>query len=253
MPSTTRAAVAALIPVVLALALAWSAPASAGTVSLPTAAAVRYDASPGETNNLSMQMNGEVVRLRDTGAPIHSASPECVALGHRAICLTNTPFGFFFGDVFAGDGNDHVTVRGGEATIYGGSGNDVLGGGRYLDHIYGEAGNDSLYGNGLVDFLEGGDGNDHLSGGDDPDTLDGGPGDDLLDGGHHWDTLHGGDGDDTLVGGAGFDTLDAGAGADRVLARDGYADDIFCGPGLDVAQIDVGIDTNVNDCDAFLP
>jgi Ca2+-binding RTX toxin-like protein len=244
------------IPLVAVTALASAAPAAAGTVSLFGPEALKFEANPGETNNLSVQFgfrSGVAVLLRDTGAPIHSASPGCVALGHRAICATNYPFGLQYGDVYAGDGNDHVTVTGGFATIYGGPGNDVLGGGHRLDHIYGEAGNDSLYGNGHVDFLYGGDGNDFLLGGDDHDNLNGGAGNDFLDGGHASDWLNGDDGDDVLVGDGGSDTFDAGAGADRVLARDTVADSIFCGPGLDVAQIDTGIDTDVHDCDTFLP
>jgi hypothetical protein len=52
------------------------------------------------------------------------------------------------------------------------------------------------------------------------------------------DRLHGLRGNDVLDGGAGRDLLDGGAGADRFLARDGTADTVACGAGLDSAIVD---------------
>jgi hypothetical protein len=61
-------------------------------------------------------------------------------------------------------------------------------------------------------------------------------------------TINGGDGQDTLYGGPEGDTLDGGAGDDTIEARDGVADTIDCGPGIDLALADANdIVINCND------
>ncbi|HEV3001248.1 MAG TPA: hypothetical protein VGW75_10965 [Solirubrobacteraceae bacterium] len=60
--------------------------------------------------------------------------------------------------------------------------------------------------------------------------------------------ISGGAGNDTLTGGPAADAIDAGDGDDRVQARDGVADTVDCGPGIDVAQTDpVDVVVNCND------
>ena len=68
--------------------------------------------------------------------------------------------------------------------------------------------------------------------------VDGGEGDDTIGGGDGDDVLLGGPGADVVTGGAGADLLDGAAGADRLLARDGEADLLICGPEVDGAQVD---------------
>lgn len=89
-------------------------------------------------------------------------------------------------------------------------------------------------------FLSGGRGADELTGGPARDQLTGDVGDDSLAGG--------GDGDE-LLGGPGADRLDGGAGDDRLLARDGIADRVACGPGADTAEVDT-FDVVAPDCES---
>jgi hemolysin type calcium-binding protein len=53
------------------------------------------------------------------------------------------------------------------------------------------------------------------------------------------DTVLGGAGDDTIDGGAGADRLDGGLGNDTFIARDGVADAIACGAGMDRVSADL--------------
>ncbi len=78
-------------------------------------------------------------------------------------------------------------------------------------------------------------------------TLLGGPGADVLTGGPAGDQLAGDTGDDTVAGGAGDDVLDGGLGADRLdggpgndelRVRDGIADEVACGDGVDTVLAD---------------
>jgi Tol biopolymer transport system component len=83
------------------------------------------------------------------------------------------------------------------------------------------------------------------------DVLTGTPGDDVICGlrgndrlrglGGH-DVLFGGDGDDVLVGGSGPDWMFGAFGNDRLYARDGEADVVNGGPGIDRAWIDANLD-----------
>jgi len=88
--------------------------------------------------------------------------------------------------------------------------------------------------------LLGGPGADRLTAGAGPDRVGGGDGNDVI---------AGGDGNDLLDGGPGADALDGGPGDDRIDARDGFADQIACGPGRDVVVAD-GFDTVAADCES---
>jgi Ca2+-binding RTX toxin-like protein len=88
------------------------------------------------------------------------------------------------------------------------------------------------------DYLRGGAANDSLQesagyGGDGHDLLIGGAGDDLLSGGARNDRLRGGTGNDELYGMAGHDLL---------YAKDGWADAVGGGSGVDDATVDEGLD-----------
>ena len=61
-------------------------------------------------------------------------------------------------------------------------------------------------------------------------------------------TISGGDGEDSLTGGPEADVIDGGAGDDTIDTRDGGADTIDCGPGIDLALADaIDVVTNCND------
>lgn len=63
-------------------------------------------------------------------------------------------------------------------------------------------------------------------------------GNDVLIGNDASGKLYGGDGNDVLVGGAGQDTLADYSGDNTFYARDGEADQIYCGTGHDVVYAD---------------
>jgi subtilisin family serine protease len=110
-----------------------------------------------------------------------------------------------------GDGNDTLTAGAGKNELRGGGGNDRLNGSGGRDGLFGDAGEDRLYGNGGDDTLDGGNGND---------TLFGGAGNDALVGGPNNDKLYGDSDNDTLTGNRGTDLLDGGTGTDRAGDND---------------------------------
>jgi Ca2+-binding RTX toxin-like protein len=85
----------------------------------------------------------------------------------------------------------------------------------------------------------GGPGPNRLRGTARGDRLFGLGGSDVLLGFGGRDCLFGGRGRDTLNGGGGADLLEGGAGADRLFARDGRRDRVRCGPGRDLAVVDI--------------
>jgi hypothetical protein len=93
-----------------------------------------------------------------------------------------------------------------------------------------------------ANFL-GGPGNDTINGTTSPEAIVGSAGSDTIDGNAGNDAICGGSGNDTLTGGTGQDQIFGDAGNDTVLAKDGVADTIDCGPGTDTAQFDHGLDT----------
>ncbi len=88
------------------------------------------------------------------------------------------------------------------------------------------------------DRIVGRAGNDRITGLDGADCLFGGTGNDRMDGGSGDDQLRGGAGRDVLAGGMGKDLISGGAGNDTVRARDGVAERIRCGSGVDKAITD---------------
>jgi Ca2+-binding RTX toxin-like protein len=115
--------------------------------------------------------------------------------------------------------------------------------------VIGGHGADVMTGNARRNVFGGGDGDDVLTGAAGDDQLDGGSGADRLDGGDGADVLGGEDGDDLLVGGPDVDRFygdDVSAclatscpsGRDDIRARDGNREQINCGPGVDVLDVD---------------
>jgi hypothetical protein len=107
------------------------------------------------------------------------------------------------------------------------------------------------------DIVTGSYGNDLLRGGAGDDTLRGIAGNDQLDGGAGDDTIHGGADDDTVIGGPGRDAINGDGdysgttlgGNDTIRARDGELDQVTCGWGADVAELDTSDLADV-DCEA---
>ncbi len=86
-------------------------------------------------------------------------------------------------DVYAGDGNDTVTVGGPASVVHAGPGNDVVYATGDHDVLIGGPGNDSLTAGGSHDWLQGGSGDDDLAAGTGTgNTLVAGPGTDRLSG-----------------------------------------------------------------------
>jgi Ca2+-binding RTX toxin-like protein len=169
--------------------------------------------------------------------------------------------------ITAGAGHDQLIGLAGDDTLSGDDGFDWLWGGLGNDTAAGGNGNDRLFGGDGDDVLRGDDGDDRVLGGPGNDAIELGAGDDRSSGGVGDDTINGGDGNDrifvnagadTATGGAGnddlwamarvdatldgnttVDRLDGGVGDDRFHARDGEADVITCGEGIDVARLDV--------------
>lgn len=193
-----------------------------------------------------------------------------------------------FANVFLGDdagdllegagGADDLDGGFGTDELHGGEGPDRLKGGGDTDVVSGEGGDDLLDGDGFSrgypDVISGGTGGDTVTYAErqNPVTVDfdgvaddgeaneqdkveadvehaiGGKAGDTLTGNAKANRLSGGDGNDRLEGGPGADGLDGGAGDDTILARDGVADTVTCGAGVDTVDADP-VDTLAADCE----
>ncbi len=106
------------------------------------------------------------------------------------------------------------------------------------DLIIGLGGNDRLLAGDRRDVIVGDRGDDAIDGGAGRDFIRGGLGDDRLAGGDQADKIFGGPGADGINGQAGHDVIDAGLGDDLIIADEGQADTIRCGPGSDRVRAD---------------
>lgn len=124
--------------------------------------------------------------------------------------------------------------------VFGGAGSDRVIGGDAVDRLHGGAGNDRLNGNRGADLISGGVGDDVSHGNRGPDRIAANRGADESFGGRGNDTLFAlARADVTGPGDVVGDTLHGEGGDDRLHTRDGEADKVDCGPGNDVAQLDV--------------
>jgi Ca2+-binding RTX toxin-like protein len=171
---------------------------------------VRFEAAPGERNDITVDHGYDDITLRDDGAEIRVEGSGCRAVDpHTVACAV---MGRVDLGVATGDEADHVRANGPpfyDRVYVLGPGDDTGEG----PGMSGGEGDDRLLGN----DLEGGPGNDSLTvpdsgAGDDYERshADGGPGDDRLSGGARPDSLYGGGGRDELAGGAGNDVLSDG-------------------------------------------
>jgi Ca2+-binding RTX toxin-like protein len=251
----------------VSLALLTPAPAAGSTLDVRNApgsgAQITYTAAAGEANALTVEREGQSIRVRDPGATIQFAG-DCQASGADVVCLAaGTPSN---ATIDLADGNDSLEWRIGYALVSGGPGDDRLAapGGR----VDGGPGADEIEAqtvsyeqrtagvratlDGAADDGEPGEG-DNLKGA--PVQIEGGAGGDLLAasagdgsapgsatvnlvgngggdrllGGPGSNIIHGGPGDDEVEGAAGDDELSGGAGADLIRGGGGtdqtsYAD-----------------------------
>jgi Ca2+-binding RTX toxin-like protein len=123
--------------------------------------------------------------------------------------------------------------------------------GTSFEGITGGAGADTLSASIAGAELHGGGGRDNLFGPAGGGRLFGEEGNDELMGGDGADQLHGGANNDTIDGLAASDLVRGNSGTDEIEARDGFADDVDCGPDEDTAFTDP-IDTRI-ECDPPLP
>ena len=220
----------AAVPVAIALVLGVWAPAAPAASVAVFDGAVRFTASPGEVNHVSIALVGGQYEVRDAMAGVSGVGPECVDDVGFVRCDAT---GVALITVSLNDDDDRLTVDaptplaadGGEGAdvIAGGAGNDEILGNAGFDTVSGGAGDDSLIEvDSAGNHLDGGPGSDRLTGGMGADELRGGAGDDPR--------LYGGDGDDVVDGGEGDDVLEAGFGP-APLSPDR---DVFIGgPGVD--------------------
>lgn len=197
--------------------------------------------------------------------------------------LANVFDGDDAGDLLEGGGGADLIDGGfGADELHGGEGPDTLHGDGDADVVSGEGGDDLLdgdgFGRGRGDVISGGTGGDTVTyeTRSDPVSVDfdgvaddgeaderdkveadvehaiGGKGADTLTGNEKFNRVSGGDGDDRITGGLGADVLDGGAGNDTILARDGVADTVTCGAGVDVVDADP-IDVLAADCEPPAP
>jgi Ca2+-binding RTX toxin-like protein len=124
---------------------------------------------------------------------------------------------------------ENVTTGFDDDTIIGSAANNKLQAGTLgIDVVNGGDGDDDIFTgvSGEQDSADGGNGNDKVAGNG---TLKGGPGN---------DAILGQGGNDQIDAGPGVDTVDAGGGNDVVNAVDGEVDQIGCGIGADIANVD---------------
>jgi len=119
--------------------------------------------------------------------------------------------------LYAGDGDDTITVLGGDVLVEAGDGNDMINGGSGSDTLNGGDGNDAITGGPSGDLIDGGDGLDRIDGEEGDDTLIGGDGEDTIDGSDGNDLINASSGNDHVRGGPGDDVIFGGAGHDLIF------------------------------------
>ncbi|MBK8294539.1 MAG: hypothetical protein IPK93_07100 [Solirubrobacterales bacterium] len=229
-----RAKISASVTVLAATAMMLvPAVAGAGSASI-SFEDLRFAAAPGETNNLTVSLDGANFVLDDTGAPI-TPMFGCVAVNaNRASCPAAAVVGRL--DISLNDLNDVVLIEASvpelpsTALIQGGDGNDSITSlSTYGLRAFGGSGNDSLVGGPNRDDLDGNDGNDVMVGNGGNDNLTPGPGTDVANGGPGFDQLDEGstsNGADTFLGGPDSDEVNYRGRVNSVrVTLDGVADD----------------------------
>jgi Ca2+-binding RTX toxin-like protein len=269
----TLSAIGAAALAVVASPVLFSSPASAagaGSATVVGTNTVRFQASAGSVNSLTITVSGRTVTLDDRVAikagrgckavkrdrtkvrctTSKTTAQLTVSLGDRNDTLRNKTSIYLYATggsgvdtLIGGPGRDDLKGGASGARLSGDSGADVVVAGAGDDYVFGASGNDTIYGQA---------GEDHLSGGNDPDTIWGSTGADLIEGGGGDDTIHAGSGEravspwsfrtDIVAGGGGNDHIYGEGGRDFLVGEQG-ADVVDGGAGDDWVTGGDGSDT----------
>jgi Ca2+-binding RTX toxin-like protein len=221
--------------------------------------------SPTDQADYNARTSGVVISLDDAandGTPGERdtvrATVEHVKTGLGNDTITGSSLA---NEIITGSGDDTVNGGAGNDSINGAAGNDTLSGGAGDDILDGNAGKDSLSGGAGNDSARVGEtglrpsrtpvtitlddiANDGIAGEGDnyhsdiEDLFSGAGGGDTLVGSAAINILGTAGGNDVITGGGGADVLTSDAGNDTIQARDGYADRVDCGAGVDTALAD---------------
>lgn len=120
--------------------------------------AVRYEAGPGETNDVRIARFGDTFVITDTGAQVITASSSyCSTAPQRVTCTLPPGFPISPITMFGRDGNDHLDVSAlpyNSSILFGDEGDDTLIGGPARDELTGGPGNDTLVGGNSTTVFE---------------------------------------------------------------------------------------------------
>ena len=250
------------------------APGALGATVALNGTTITYTASPGESNNLSINQTagnftfdetiisivdgdgggGCVVAAGNASCPEGGVTRLVIDTGDGDDAVTNNTTNVSVPEtVTLGDGEDFVDgtknadlLDGGPGPddIQGEDGADVINGAGGPDDLNGDAGSDQVNGGAGPDRVRGSDGNDQLHGNDGPDNLDGDSGDDQLFGDAGDDSLNDDDGADVFSGGEGHDFLESFSSKDQSWTQDNVANDGAAGEGdnwgSDLEDLSVG-------------
>jgi hypothetical protein len=192
---------------------------------------------------LVLHASGRPTSPFPAGSYVEALSPDWT---RTALAEVSGRFGYEGVDLYAGDGrglrpelvSPPRCAAGTPQCREGGDGPDTLVGTDRYDLLLGHGGDDRLFGKQGPNHLEGAFGRDLLVGGGANDVLEGQLGADSIYGHRGIDYVYGGPGDDRLDAGPGQDSVYGDQGDDRVAARDGWADVVHCGSGVDTVAAD---------------
>jgi Ca2+-binding RTX toxin-like protein len=245
-----------LIIAFVVVLLAASANAQAATLT-QTGSTLRYTADSDKTNVVTFtELSAGNIEVQRGGADNDAITGT--GCTEDVIGTTFSCTGITAVVANGGGGGDTLDASGlttARATLDGGDGDDHLRGGAAADSISGGAGIDSVTAagtpvsvslNDVADDGTAGEGDNVHSDIEDVTVSSGSTATVAGSGAGNVLTVTTGDG--TISGGAGSDTLQGGTGDDAIDARDGYADRVACGPGMDSVKADQ-LDQVYADCE----
>jgi hypothetical protein len=194
---------------------------------------VRYEADPGERNDVRVALTDTGIVVSDAGADIRAPANGCTSITPRLVNCAPMPSAPIVRlDILGGDGDDRIDASALVFTptlLEGGAGNDIVLGGGSRDTLTGGPGNDALDGRGGEDIASYADhGEDGVRADLHAGSATGAAGErDTLS---NFEALRGGPGDDVLIGDGAKNGLTGGGGSDELRGRG--ADDVLAGAGV---------------------
>ena len=194
---------------------------------------MRYEADPGERNDVRVALTDAGFRLSDAGADIRAPADGCTSITPQLVSCAPTPSAPIVRiDILGGDGDDRIDASALVFTptlLEAGAGDDVVVGGGTRDTLTGGPGSDVLDGRGGDDIASyadrGEDAGIRADLHEGSATGAGGERDALS----NVEALRGGPGDDVLIGDGAENSLTGGGGSDELRGRGG--DDLLTGAG----------------------